>query len=137
RCSRQNRDQLAQHLLDAQAAVNGFKRVSAQPVTKRHHRDAFDVIGARLRASFISSQRAGGTSNRQLTAMAVDLERNTELGDQHQKLVVDLNAGKQLPCPRDSSSQFVLLGCVRGPKSQGSIIEPLPSLHYFDALLEV
>ena len=69
--------------------------------------------------------------------MTVDLERNTELGYQHQKLAIDLNAGEQLLCPRDSPSQFVLLVCVRGPKSQGSIIEPLSSLYYLDARTKI
>src|SRR6185503_8393936 len=106
-------------------------------MTQRHHGHSLNAVSVSPRSSFECGERPRRSSNRQLSSMAIDFQRNTQLGNRHQQPPIDLNARKKFLSPCDLFAKLILGGCELGFKCGGIIIESLASFDYLYSLIEV
>jgi len=104
---------------------------------KRHHRNSAGVIESCFRSPFKRRKSASRARDRQLAAMPIDVQRDAQLSNLHQKGAVGFDAGKQLLASCDSTSKLILIACEPGLKHRRVVVEALASLDDLDALIEV
>src|SRR4030095_4533360 len=69
--------------------------------------------------------------------MAVNFQRDAELGDQSEDLVVGVYTCEEFSRAGDSTAARTLSSGLLGVKRRRVVVEPLPSLHYFDAFFDI